>query len=122
MQAEQHRPNVAAGKCFGRPPSRDGGEQMKILQIGGIIAAMTITAAFPFGKNQSAKPNAAIEAEMSPEWQRSFVPSAEPGESSQHDVSALPEENTNADTLETQHPNSADAFPVQEKDGTKLAQ
>ena len=93
---------------------------MKILQIGGIIAAMTITAAFPFGKNPSAKPNAAIEAEMSPEWQRSFVPSAEPGESSQHDVSALPEENTNADTLETQHPNSADAFPVQEKDGTKL--
>jgi len=59
---------------------------MKILQIGGIIAAMTITAAFPFGKNPSAKPNAAIEAEMSPEWQRSFVPSAEPGESSQHDA------------------------------------
>ena len=121
MQAERHRPNVATGKCFGRPPSRDGGEQMKILQIGGIIAATTITAAFPFGNNPSAKPNAVIEAEMNPEWQRSFVPSAEPGESSQHDVSALPEENADADTPETQQPNSADAFPIQEKDGTKLS-
>ena len=51
---------------------------MKILQIGGIIAATTITAAFPYGNNPSAKPNAAIEAEMNPEWQSSFVLSAEP--------------------------------------------
>jgi hypothetical protein len=94
---------------------------MKILQIGGIIAATTITAIFPLGNNPSAKPNAAIEAEMNPEWQSSFVPSAEPVESSQHDASALPEENADADTPETQQPNSADAFPIQEKDGTKLS-
>ena len=94
---------------------------MKILQIGGFIAATTITAAFPYGNNPSAKPNAAIEAEMNPEWQSSFVPSAEPVESSQHDASALPEENADADTPETQQPNSADAFPIQEKDGTKLS-
>ena len=94
---------------------------MKILQIGGFIAATTITAAFPYGNNPSAKPNAVIEAEMNPEWQSSFVPSAEPGKSFQHDASALPEENADADTPETQQPNSADAFPIQEKDGTKLS-
>jgi hypothetical protein len=88
---------------------------MKILQIGGIIAATTITAIFPLGNNPSAKPNAAIEAEMNPEWQSSFVPSAEPVESSQHDASALPEENADADTPETQQPNSADAFPFKKK-------
>ena len=53
---------------------------------------------------------------MNPEWQRSFVPSAEPGECSQRDVTAVPKENANADTPETQQPNSADAFP-----GTKLS-
>ena len=102
-------------------PLRDGGEQMKILQIGGFIAATTITAAFPYGNNLSAKPNAVIEAEMNPEWQRSFVPSAEPGECSQRDVMAVPKKNANADTPQTQQPNSADAFPIQEKDGTKLS-
>ena len=58
---------------------------------------------------------------MNPEWQSSFVPSAEPVESSQHDASSLPEENADADTPETQQPNSADAFPIREKDGTKLS-
>ena len=93
---------------------------MKILQIAGIIAATTITAAFPFGNNLSAKPNAVSEAEMNLERQGSFVPSAESGECSQHDVTALPKENANADTLEAQQPNSADAFPILEIDGTKL--
>jgi hypothetical protein len=37
---------------------------MKVLQIGGIIVATTITAVFPIGKNLSAKANAAVEAEI----------------------------------------------------------
>jgi hypothetical protein len=101
-------------------PLRDGGEQMKILQIGGIIAATTITAVFPLGKNPSAKPNAAIEAEMKPQRQESFVPSATPGKHSQHDVSAFPEQKTDADAIETHQPKSKDAFPIPEKDQIKL--
>jgi hypothetical protein len=88
---------------------------MKILQIGGIIAATIITTVFPLGKNPIAKPNAAIAAEMNPEWQRSFVPSAEPVQSSQHDVSALPQENADADTPDAHRSTAAEAMPAPPK-------
>jgi hypothetical protein len=50
---------------------------MKVLQIGSIIVAITITAAFPIGKNPSAEPNVAAEAEANPETPKSLAPSVE---------------------------------------------
>jgi hypothetical protein len=76
---------------------------MKLLQIIGIIGAITIIAVFPLGKDASAKP-AAFEREMMLEWQRSFSPSGDPSEASQHDISGLREEKSEADTAEDWHP------------------
>ena len=50
---------------------------MKVLQLGSIIVAITITAAFPIGKNPSAEPNAAVEAEPNSEMPETLAPSVE---------------------------------------------
>jgi hypothetical protein len=65
---------------------------MKVLQIGGIIVATTITAVFPIGKNLSAKANAAVEAEINSEAPSSLALSAGPGDSSAYGLTSLPEE------------------------------
>jgi hypothetical protein len=64
---------------------------MKVLQIGSIIVAITITAAFPIGKNPSAEPNVAAEAEANPETPKSLAPSVETNHSSGNESSALSE-------------------------------
>jgi Transglycosylase SLT domain len=93
---------------------------MKILQIVGVIGTSIITAAFPLGKSPSAKPNAAIETEINPEWLRSLVPSTASCEFSQHDVSSMPEYKAGTNAAETQQLKAEDAFPVREKDQRKL--
>jgi hypothetical protein len=85
---------------------------MKILQIGSIIVATTITAVFPIGKNLSAKPNAAVEAETNSETPSSIALSAERGDSSEYELTALPEEAANGDTPKTQQTKSEDYFSV----------
>ena len=77
MQAEQPCLNIATGQRSGTPHVGYGGEQMKALQIGSIIVAITITAAFPIGKNPSAEPNAAAEAGANPETPESLAPTRE---------------------------------------------
>ena len=78
MQAERPCLNIATGQWFGAPHLLGyGGEQMKVLQIGSIIVAITITAAFPIGKNPSAEPNVAAEAQANPETPKSVAPSVE---------------------------------------------
>ena len=75
---------------------------MKILVIGGIVVAIAATAVFPLGNNLSAKPSASVEAEINQEGAKNPVPSDERAESSEHDLSAVPEEGLDADTPETQ--------------------
>ena len=87
---------------------------MKVLQIGSIIVTTTIAAVFPIGKNLSAKPNAAVEAEINSETPSSFALSAEPGDSSEYELTALPEEEANADTPKTQQTKSEDYFSVRD--------
>jgi hypothetical protein len=99
---------------FWAPTFENGGEQMKVLQIGSIIVATTITAVFPIGKNLSAKPNAAIEAETNSEAPSSFALSAEPGDSSAYVLTALPEEEADADTPKTHQTKSEDYFSVRD--------
>jgi hypothetical protein len=67
-------------------------EYMKNLGILGIVVATTVTAVFPLGNRLSAKPNAAVEAATNQEVAKSTVPSKERDESSEQDLSALPEE------------------------------
>ena len=93
---------------------------MKLLQIIGIIGVTTITVVLPLEKNASANQNAAAEAQMNSEWQGSFVPSAGLGETSQHGVSALPEEKTDADIAKTQQQNPEEVFSVPEKDPIEM--
>jgi Transglycosylase SLT domain len=87
---------------------------MKVLQIGSIIVTTTIAAVFPIGKNLSAKPNAAVEAEINSETPSSIALSAEPGDSSEYELTALPEEEANADTPKTQQTKSEDYFSVRD--------
>ena len=93
---------------------------MKILVIGGIVVAIAATAVFPLGNNLSAKPSASVEAEINQEGAKNPVPSDERAESSEHDLSAVPEEELDADTPETQQPVSGSAFSTQEKNQTAL--
>ena len=93
---------------------------MKILVIGGIVVATAATAVFPLGNNLSAKPSASVEAEINQEGAKNPVPSDERAESSEHDLSAVPEEGLDADTPETQQPVSGSAFSTQEKNQTAL--
>jgi len=79
---------------------------MKVLQIGSIIVAITITAAFPIGKNPSAEPNVAAEAEGNPETPKSLAPSVETNHSSGNESSALSEEKTISHSPETPHSKS----------------
>jgi hypothetical protein len=108
MQAERPCLNIATGQWSGTPHLGYGGEQMKVLQLGSIIVAITITAAFPIGKNPSAEPNAAAEAEANQEMPESLASSVETNLSSGNDSSALsdpspetpkPKENYPADTM-----------------------
>ena len=87
---------------------------MKVLQIGSIIVTATIAAVFPLGKNLSAKPNAAVEAEINSETPSSIALSAEPGDSSEYELTAMPEEEANADTPKTQQTKSEDYFSVRD--------
>jgi len=79
---------------------------MKVLQIGSIIVAITITAAFPIGKNPSAEPNMAAEAETNPETPKSLAPSVETNHSPGNESSALSEEKTISHSPETPHSKS----------------
>ena len=79
---------------------------MKVLQIGSIIVAITITAAFPIGKNPSAEPNVAAEAEANPEMPKSLAPSVETNHSPGSESSALSEEKTISHSPETPHSKS----------------
>jgi hypothetical protein len=62
---------------------------MKVLQLSSIIVAIIITAAFPIGKNPSAEPNAAAEAEPNQEMPDSLAPSVETNLSSGGESSAF---------------------------------
>lgn len=85
---------------------------MKVLQIGSIIVTTTIAAVFPIGKNLSAKPNAAVQAEINSEAPSSFALSAEPSDFSAYELTALPDEEANADTPKTHQTKSEDCFSV----------
>ena len=107
MQAERPCLNIATGQWSAAPHLLGyGGEQMKVLQIGSIIIAITITAAFPIGKNPSAEPNVAAEAEANPETPKSLAPSVETNHSPGNELSALSEEKTISHSPETSHSKS----------------
>jgi hypothetical protein len=86
---------------------RDGGETMKVLRIGSTILASLITAVVPIGNNLSAKPRAALHAEVKSKSASSIVLSAEDGDSSRHPP--LPEEKASTDATVTPVPNSGDS-------------
>jgi hypothetical protein len=89
---------------------------MKNLGILGIVVATTVTAVFPLGNRLSAKPNSAAEAATNQEVAKSTVPSRERDESSEQDLSALPEDKADADTPETPQAKSKNAFSARERD------
>jgi hypothetical protein len=89
---------------------------MKNLGILGIVVATTVTAVFPLGNRLSAKPNATAEAATNQEVAKSTVPSRERDESSEQDLSALPEDKADADTPETPQAKSKNAFSALEHD------
>ena len=85
----------------------DGGETMKVLRIGSTILATLITAVVPIGNNLSAKPRAALHAEVKSKSGSSIVLSAEDSESSPSPAS--PEEKANPDATVKPVPNSGDS-------------
>src|SRR6516164_9382533 len=74
------------------PHLRHGGEQMKLLQIGSILAATTLMTIFPVGKTTGV----AAEAEINRQTSRSLVPSIEFNHSSQTDSTAFSEDEVNS--------------------------
>jgi hypothetical protein len=122
MQAERPCLNIATGQWSGAPHLLGyGGEQMKVLQIGSIIVAITITAAFPIGKNPSAEPNVAAEAEANPETPKSLAPSVETNHSPGNESSALSEEKTISHSPETPHSKSENYLTDSTRDSSGLS-
>jgi hypothetical protein len=80
---------------------------MKVLRIGSTILATLITTVVPTGNNLSAKPRAALHAEVKSKSASSIVLSAEDGDSSRHPP--LPEEKASTDATVTPVPNSGDS-------------
>ena len=70
------------------PHLRHGGEQMKVLQIGSVLAATALMTIFPVGKSTGV----AAEVEINRQTSRSLVPSFETNQSSQTDSTAFSEE------------------------------
>src|SRR5690349_19631370 len=74
------------------PYLRHGGEQMKLLQIGSVLAATTLMTIFPVAN----RTGVAAEIEINRQTPRSLVPSVEIKYSSQPDSTAFSEEEVNS--------------------------
>src|SRR5215471_15759574 len=74
------------------PHLRHGGEQMKLLQIGSVLAATTLMTIFPVRKS----PGVAAEVEVNRQTSQSLVPSVEINHSSQTGSTAVSEEEVNS--------------------------
>ena len=81
---------------------------MKRLQIGSMLAATAIMIVCPVGKSSSAKPNVAVEAEISPEMARPLALSVEANHSSQNDSISLSEDRENSHGAQAPQTNHSD--------------
>jgi hypothetical protein len=89
MQAERPCPIIAIGQ-WSWPTRLHGGEEMKLLQTGSVLAATTIMTIFCLGKNL-----VATAAEYSPETPAYLGSSVVANHSSQNDLTVLPAEEAN---------------------------